>query len=285
MRACNGKPAWLNKKIDLKKCSFLKELFLDLRLRTVCQEALCPNISECFSAKRATFLILGKICTRSCRFCAVKKGPPQELDPREPQRIAEAVKRLGLKHVVITSPCRDDLADGGSQAYQKTIQAIRGKTDDIIIEVLIPDFKGDFAALQNLIEVQPEIIGHNLETVPRLFADVRPQANYFRSLEVLRFVKNLNSQINTKSGLMLGLGEQESEVLRVLEDLRAMGCDFLSLGQYLSPSCQHFPVKEYITPERFAYLQACALNLGFRYVLSGPYVRSSYLSENYLGGV
>ena len=276
------KPVWLHKKIDLKACYALNVLLKNLKLHTICQEANCPNISECFSKKIATFLILGNICTRNCRFCAVKKGKPGVVDIEEPERIAEAVFRLNLKHVVITSVTRDDLSDGGAEHFAKTIYSIRKKMKKIVIEVLIPDFKGEKEAIKKVIEAKPDIIGHNIETVPRLYPIVRKGANFLRSLEVLKTVKALSNGIYTKSGLMLGLGEREEEILKVFKDLRKVNCDFLSIGQYLSPSRKAYPVKEYVHPDRFDYYKERALALGFLYVASGPYVRSSYLAEEYL---
>lgn len=276
------KPPWLNKKIDLKACHTLKLLLKDLKLHTICEEAGCPNISECFSKKTATFLILGDICTRNCRFCGVKKGKPCPIDEEEPERVAEAVRRLNLRHVVITSVTRDDLPDGGAGQFAQTIISIKKTMEKITIEVLIPDFKGNRRAIERVIEAGPDVIGHNIETVPRLYPDVRQAADYFRSLEVLKAVKTLSNGIYTKSGLMLGLGEEEGEVLEVFKALRGADCDFLSLGQYLPPSLKAYPVKEYLHPDKFDYYKEKALSLGFLYVASGPYVRSSYLAEEYL---
>ncbi|MDL1970167.1 MAG: lipoyl synthase [Candidatus Desulfofervidaceae bacterium] len=276
------KPPWLNKKIDLKACHTLKLLLKDLKLHTICEEAGCPNISECFSKRTATFLILGDICTRNCRFCGVKKGKPCPVDEGEPERVAEAVRRLNLRHVVITSVTRDDLPDGGAEQFAQTILSIKKTMAKITIEVLIPDFKGNRRAIERVIETGPDVIGHNIETVPRLYPDVRQAADYFRSLEVLKTVKTLSNGIYTKSGLMLGLGEEEGEVLEVFKALREAECDFLSLGQYLPPSLKAYPVKEYIHPDKFDDYKEKALSLGFLYVASGPYVRSSYLAEEYL---
>ena len=275
------RPPWLNKRIDFEKCHELKVLLRGLRLNTICEEASCPNISECFSRRVATFLILGDICTRNCRFCGVKKGRPRKIDPKEPERIAEATLRLNLRHVVITSVTRDDIRDGGAEIFVKTIFYIRNKIKNITIEVLIPDFKGNRQAIEKVIEARPDIVGHNIETVPRLYPYVR-QANYLRSLNILKTIKRLNSKIYTKSGLMVGLGEKEEEVLEVFRALREVNCDFLSIGQYLPPSLRHFPVKEYIHPDRFDYYKKMALEFGFTHVESGPYVRSSYLADKYL---
>lgn len=277
------KPAWLNKRIDFKKCDKLNKLLKDLKLNTICQEALCPNISECFSKGVATFLIMGNVCTRGCNFCAVQKGSPQKLDPDEPKRVAEAIKRLGLKHVVITSVTRDDLADGGARAFIDNIEAIRELDGKVRIEVLVPDFKGRFESIREVIEAEPDIFAHNLETVPRFYKEARKGASYQRSLSILEIAKELNANMHTKSGLMLGLGEREEEILEVFSDLRKAKCDFLSLGQYLAPSHSHLKVKEYINLKKFDFYKEKALKLGFRYVASGPYVRSSYLACDYLG--
>jgi len=276
------KPSWLRKKLDLKVCHALKVLLRDLGLHTICEESGCPNISECFARGTATFLILGDVCTRNCRFCAVKKGKPLPVDADEPRRVAEAVRRLNLRHVVVTSVTRDDLPDGGAAQFAQTVLSIKEQMPNITIEVLIPDFQGNRKAIKSVVEAGPDVIGHNIETVPRLYPEVRPKADYRRSLEVLRVVKELNNKIYTKSGLMLGLGEDEKEVMQVCQDLRAVGCDFLSLGQYLAPNLKAYPVKAYIHPDKFEAYKRDALSLGFLYVASGPYVRSSYLAEEYL---
>ena len=280
MTVSTKKPAWLNKKTSLKECYQIDALLNDLGLNTVCQQASCPNISECFSKGAVTFLILGKVCTRGCKFCGVGKGMPSGVDLEEPGRIAEAVKRLSLKHVVITSVTRDDLSDGGAEIFAKTISAIRKKTSRVTIEVLIPDFKLNKPAIKMVMDAGPEIIGHNIETVPRLYSEVRQGSDYMRSLKVLELAKEFSGY--TKSSIMLGLGEEEDEVLSVFFDLHKVGCDFLSIGQYLAPSSAHFPVKEYILPEKFFYYKQKALELGFLYVASGPYVRSSYLASEYM---
>ncbi|MEW5758513.1 MAG: lipoyl synthase [Candidatus Omnitrophota bacterium] len=275
------KPPWLKKKINLNELRELSSLFKDLKLNTVCQEAACPNISECFSKKTATFLILGDICTRNCKFCGVKKGLPGEINPSEPENIAKAIEKLGLKHVVITSVTRDDLDDGGAEVFVSTVGEIR-KISPAKIELLVPDFNLNKIAIKKIVNAKPEIIGHNLETVPRLYNQVRENADYKRSLELLRMIKILDEIIHTKSGLMLGLGEAREEVINVLKDLRKIGCEFLSLGQYLAPSKNHFPVKEYISQEEFNNYRKIALDLGFKYVASSPYVRSSYMAEKYI---
>ncbi len=288
------KPFWLNKKIEFGKCQQVSELLSGLKLNTVCQEALCPNISECFSQNTATFLILGDICTRSCGFCAVNNGLPDKIDNFEPDRVAEAVNKLGLDYVVITSVTRDDLSDGGADVFVNTIFSIRKTNKRVKIELLIPDFNGNIDALKKVIDASPGVIGHNLETVPILYPKARPQADYQRSLEVLKSIKKLalpnsvrnnasnrTSKIYTKSGLMLGLGEEEKEVSGVLLDLRSVDCDFLSLGQYLCPGNKNLAVREFIHPDKFLEYKQKALEMGFLYVESGPYVRSSYRAAGY----
>lgn len=237
---------------------------------------MCPNMGQCFGKGTATFMILGDTCTRGCRFCAVTKGKPEPLDPAEPSKVADAVHGLGLRHAVITSVTRDDLPDGGAGAFAETIESIHKLSPDTIVEVLVPDFAGSREALSIVVEAGPEIINHNLETIPRLYPTVRPQAVYARSLELLEGVKHLNSAILTKSGLMLGLGETSDEVLSVMDDLRAVGCDMLTLGQYLRPSPWHLEVAEFITPELFAEYRRAAEAKGFSSVASGPLVRSSF---------
>ena len=278
------KPAWFDKKLNLKDCHYIKSLIADLNLQTVCEEASCPNISECFSKGEATFLILGDICTRNCRFCGVKKGIPPSVDGEEPERIAEAVVRLNLRHIVITSVTRDDLPYSGAEIFAKTIFNIRKKVGQkkISIEVLIPDFKGDENSIKIVTDAKPDIIGHNIETIPRLYNDLRQGADYFRTLRVLEKIKTFSSHIYTKSGLMLGLSEEKEEVIDAFSDLRKVGCDFLSIGQYLAPTLKHYPVRRYIHPEKFIYYRRIAEEMGFLYVLSGPYVRSSYRAAEYM---
>jgi len=282
MAACNERPSWVNKKIRLKDCSELKAMLHELKLGTVCEEALCPNIGECFAKKQATFLILGKNCTRRCTFCGVKRGLPSPVDTGEPARVAEGIERLGLTHVVITSVTRDDLPDGGAQAFVDTVAAIRRSGCKITVELLIPDFRLDRDAIGRVVAAKPDILAHNIETVPRLYPAAHEGADYRRSLHVLKAIKECDSCMRTKSGLMLGLGEREEEVLTTLSDIAGTGCDFLSIGQYLAPSREHFPVKEYITPEKFGYYKEKALEAGFRHVESGPYVRSSYAAAEYI---
>jgi len=254
-------------------------------LSTVCDWANCPNIGECYSHGTATFLILGRVCTRGCAFCPLNGGKPEQLDEAEPENVARTVKSLGLKHVVITAVSRDDLPDGGASHFAKTIRAIRRISTDTSVEVLIPDFQGSPEAIGMVAEALPDVIGHNLETVPRLYEQVRSQANYARSLDVLAQVKHVNRKIWTKSGIMLGLGEKEEEVLQVLRDLRRVNCDFLTLGQYLQPSGAHFEVVEYVPPEEFNRYHKIALEMGFVRVLSCPLARSSYRAEEMLRGL
>ncbi|MBU0548195.1 MAG: lipoyl synthase [Candidatus Omnitrophica bacterium] len=278
-----GLPAWINKKISLRDCAEVKRLLKDLRLNTVCEKALCPNMGECFTRRQVTFIILGAICTRACRFCAVAKGQaPVVPDPDEPRRIVEAVQKLGLTHVVITSVTRDDLADGGASVFAKTIFNLRMANKQVMIETLIPDFNASEKSLRALAQASPDIIAHNIETVPRLYKEIRPRgASYNRSLQVLRRLKDIAPGIPLKSGLMLGLGEKKEEVFAVFDDLVEAGCQFMSIGQYLAPSNNHFPVHEYIYPETFEEYKETALSRGFSYVKSGPYVRSSYAASDY----
>jgi len=274
------KPEWLRKKVNQGEQTAMRRLLGELQLNTVCQQALCPNISECFSCGQATFLILGKHCTRQCSFCNVEKNAPLPVDMNEPSRIAEAVQRLKLLHVVITSPTRDDLPDGGASIYSASVSAIRSSAPETRIEVLIPDFQADLESLQRVVSSQPDIIAHNVETVPRLY-HVRSGADYHRSLAVLRLCRELDPGISSKSGIMLGMGEAAEEVRQVMRDLRAAGCQYLSIGQYLAPSREHYPVQEYVRPEVFERLREEGLELGFSHVESGPYVRSSYHAGKY----
>lgn len=274
------KPEWLRKKVNPGDQNEMRQLLGELRLNTVCQQALCPNISECFSCGQATFLILGRSCTRLCSFCNVEKTLPLPVDTSEPTRVAEAVARLKLSHVVVTSPTRDDLSDGGAEVYAATVTAIRCSSPSTRIELLIPDFQGSELSIKAVVASCPDIIAHNLETVPRLY-QIRSGADYCRSLEVLRICAGMAPDIRTKSGIMLGMGEQEAEVLQVFRDLKDAGCSYLSIGQYLAPSRHHYPVQEYILPEQFESLRASALKMGFSHVESGPYVRSSYHAEKY----
>ena len=277
------KPEWLKiKTIGGKNRTQVEKVLGTLALHTVCEEASCPNIMECFSRKTATFMILGNLCTRNCTFCNVEKGTATGIDEREPEKIAEAVGTLELKHVVITSVTRDDLPDGGAGHFASVIEKVRRSCDGITIEVLIPDFKGDEAALDAVVSAAPDIINHNIETVDRLYPEVRPQADYRRSLRLLRNVKEKAGGIYTKSGIMMGLGEKPEEVTEVFRDLREYGCDILTIGQYIAPSLKHHPVVEFVTPGRFEEYKAAAYSLGFRHVTAGPLVRSSYHAANAL---
>lgn len=277
------KPDWLKIKVHSGKSrEEVEEMLSRLSLHTVCEEANCPNMSECFSRRTATFMILGSFCTRNCTFCNVQKNKPQAVDPEEPIRVAQAVKELNLRHVVITSVTRDDLPDGGAGHFAKVIGSIKELDKNVVVEVLIPDFQGSLEALSKVAEAKPEIINHNIETVPHLYPEVRPMAVYARSLELLRNVKALDGDIFSKSGIMVGLGEKEPEVIEVFRDLREAGCDFLTVGQYLAPSKKHHPVVEYIHPDVFQRYKEQALNLGFKYVASAPLVRSSYLADKAL---
>ncbi len=274
------KPEWLRKKVNPGEQTDMLKMLSGLRLNTVCQQALCPNISECFSCGQVTFLIMGNNCTRMCTFCNVTKQVPEAVDHQEPARVAEAVVRLGLSHVVITSPTRDDLEDGGAGPFAETITVIRDASPRTAVEVLIPDFQGSLRAIETVLAAGPDIVAHNMETVQRLY-HIRSGADYGRSLELLRRCRELAPHISTKSGVMLGMGETEAELLQLFADLRRSGCNYLSIGQYLSPSRKHYPVQEYVTPEQFESLRKSALAAGFTHVESGPYVRSSYHAALY----
>lgn len=277
------KPEWLKIKLcDPQKRGEVEKLLKQLGLHTVCEEANCPNLMDCFGRGTATFMILGSVCTRNCRFCAVTKGKPQPADPGEPLAVAEAVKKLGLRHAVITTVTRDDLEDGGAGQFAAVIENIRLLSPQTSIEVLISDLRGDRDSLKKVVDARPDILGHNVETIPRLYAEVRPKAVYARSLELISRVKELNPEILTKSGVMVGLGEEHDEVLEVFRDLRAAGCDILTVGQYLAPSKEHHPVVRFITPEEFDRYEKEAYRMGFRFVASGPLVRSSYHAEEAL---
>lgn len=272
-------PSWLRRQLPKANENFLTDRVLDdLRLETVCENAKCPNRMECYSRRTATFMILGNICTRPCGFCAVQRGKPIDLEDDEPERLAEACVRLGLKHVVITSVTRDDLPDGGADHFYRCILAVRRRMN-ATIEVLTPDFLGDHAAIERVLEAQPEVYNHNVETVPRFYKKVRGRAEYLRSLDLLDHVKQLSPATTTKSGLMLGLGETREELLETLADLRRVNCDTLTLGQYLAPSLKHVPVARYVPPTEFDELAEIAKKLGFEKVASGPFVRSSYHAD------
>jgi len=274
------RPPWLGKKITLSVHRGMEALLDGLELKTVCKEAHCPNISECYGRGQATFLILGVVCTRMCSFCNVAKRTPLPPDPDEPARVAEAIRRLDLCHAVITSPTRDDLPDGGASFFSDTVSAIRAESPKTAIELLIPDFAGKLSSLKAVVSARPDILGHNLETVPRLY-HIRAGADYRRSLSLLGAAKEMESSLRTKSGIMLGMGEEEEEVFRVFSDLLENRCNYLSIGQYLAPGKQHHPVREYIQPETFDRYREKAMSMGFLHVESGPYVRSSYHAELY----
>ncbi len=280
------KPAWLKRGIPAG-AAFRKvpDLLRRGGLHTVCEEALCPNRGECFSRGTATFLILGDRCTRDCRFCSVAHGPTGPPDPDEPARVAEAVREMGLQYVVITSVTRDDLEDGGAGLFARTIQEIRARNPEALVEVLIPDFQGDEQALCKVLDARPDVLNHNLETVPRLYPAARPGAVYRRSLELLERVGRYDPAIPVKSGLMLGLGETRREIDRTLRDLREAGCGLLTLGQYLQPTRKHLPVHRFVPPSEFEEWRGVALDLGFGEVASGPFVRSSYRAEAFYQGL
>ncbi len=274
------RPAWLDKKIDFRAMHDTERRLRNLDLHTVCHQARCPNISECFSRGTATFLIMGDICTRGCSFCGVRHGKPLPPDPDEAARVAEAVRRMKIRHAVITSVTRDDLPDGGAGAFTAVIGELKKPGGPASIEVLVPDFQGDEASIRAVVAAGPDIFGHNLETVPSLY-DFRGNCDYGRSLTVLETAKKCSREMKTKSALMLGMGETEEEVKGVMHDLRDAGCDYLSMGQYLRPGRSNRPVKEYIVPERFERYRGDAIEMGFLHVESGPYVRSSYLADRY----
>ena len=275
------KPSWLKVKLPTgKEYTNLRKIVSDHKLHTICESGNCPNMGECWGAGTATFMILGNICTRSCGFCAVATGRPLPADLDEPNKIANSVKLMNVKHCVITSVDRDDLKDGGSIIWSETVNAVRAISPNTTLETLVPDFKGDWNNLQRIIDVAPEVVSHNLETVKRLTRQVRIQAKYERSLEVIKRLKD--GGMRTKSGIMLGLGETEEEVIEAMQDLINAGCDILTLGQYLQPTPKHLPVAEFVKPEQFAKFKEIGLSLGLKYVESGPLVRSSYHAEKHL---
>jgi lipoic acid synthetase len=276
-----AKPKWLKVKLPTgENYRKVRSLVDEHKLHTICESGNCPNMGECWGEGTATFMILGNICTRSCGFCAVATGKPLEADPFEPARVANSVKLMGVKHAVITSVDRDDLADGGSEIWVKTVELVRAKSPGTTMETLIPDFAGNWENLQRIIDVAPDIVSHNLETVRRLTKQVRIQAKYDRSLEVLFRLKK--GGMRTKSGVMLGLGETRDEVIETMEDLRSVQVDILTLGQYLQPTRKHLPVQDFVTPEQFKEYEELGLKMGFRFVESGPLVRSSYHAEKHL---
>lgn len=275
----NPKPAWLKVRAPSgENYARIKNMLGDLKLATVCQEAKCPNMGECWSGGTATFMLMGEVCTRGCKFCHIKTGNPKGvLDPLEPEKVAYSIAQMDLKYVVITSVDRDDLADQGSNHFARTVRTIKKLDPDLIVEILTPDFRGVRDCVDVIVDAQPDVFAHNVETVERLQKSVRdPRANYQQSLKVLTMVKERNPKTYTKTSIMLGLGETDAEVLQTLHDLRAIECDVVTFGQYLQPTPRHLQVQEYITPEKFQYWQKTAEDLGFLYVASGPLVRSSY---------
>jgi len=276
-------PDWLKVRIGGgENFSKVKTLLRSAKLHTICEEAKCPNIAECFGCGTAVFLILGNVCTRDCKYCNVTHGTPGSLNKNEPRDIAESVKTLGLKYVVVTSVTRDDLNDGGASIFYETVREIRRLNDACKIEVLIPDFKGDPTAVQKVVDAAPDVINHNIEVVEELFPLIRPQGDYRRSLGVMKTIKTMDGRIPTKSGFMVGLGETNDQILVTMRDLRAADVDFLTMGQYLQPTRNHVEVKKYYTPEEFLEFKNTALQLGFTHVESGPLVRSSYHAQNAL---
>ena len=276
------KPKWLRVKLPTgKKYKHVRKLVSDNKLHTICESGNCPNMGECWGEGTATFMILGNICTRSCGFCSVATGRPLPVDWEEPEKVANSVKLMGVKHCVITSVDRDELPDGGSKLWVETVKAVRRISPGTTMETLIPDFKGISEQVQRIINVAPEIVSHNIETVRRLTKEVRIQAKYDRSLAVLNQLKE--GGMRTKSGIMVGLGETEEESLETMDDLRSVGVDIMTIGQYLQPTPKHLPVKEFVTPEQFDKLKVIGLEKGFRYVESSPLVRSSYRAEKHLG--
>ena len=275
------KPDWLRVKApQWERVGNVKEILRDLALNTVCEEASCPNIGECFNAGTATFLIMGPACTRACPYCDIDfEKKPKPLDPTEPNRLAEAVRRLGLNHVVITSVNRDDLADGGASQFVQCIQAVRATSPQTTIEVLIPDLCGNWNALEVILQAQPEVLNHNIETVPRLYRRVRPQGNYERTIELLQRSRSFAPGVYTKSGLMVGLGETDAEIRAVMQDLRSVDCDILTIGQYLQPSQKHLQVDNFVPPEQFDAWKQFGESKGFLQVVSSPLTRSSYHAE------
>ncbi len=276
-KSARNRPPWLKVRVrDSENAHYVQELMDRYHLHTVCREANCPNRMECFDSRTATFLILGSVCTRNCTFCNITKGEPEPVDPEEPGHIAEAVETLGLRYAVITSVTRDDLPDGGAGHFAAVARAVKERTPGVLIELLIPDFKGARTALEKAVCSGAEVLNHNVETVPSLYSSVRPLADYDQSLTVLREAKKIKPNIITKSGIMLGLGEKQEEVTAVLEDLSSAGCDLLTIGQYLAPSDQHHSVVEYVHPDIFEQYAEKARALGFTAAASAPFVRSSY---------
>jgi lipoic acid synthetase len=271
------KPNWIRAKAPVSKgYQESKQLINELKLNTVCEEAACPNIGECWDKGHVTVMILGSVCTRACAFCNIKTGRPDLLDPHEPERLAQAIGKLNLEHVVITSVDRDDLPDGGAEHFSNCIQEIRKKAPNTTIEVLTPDFRRKLGAVKIVVDAKPDVYNHNIETVPSLYNKIRPGARYFHSLNILNEVKNFDPTIFTKSGIMVGLGETDQEIIQVMDDLRAAQVDFITIGQYLQPSPKHAPVRRFVTPEMFDYYGSLARSKGFLMVSSSPMTRSSY---------
>lgn len=279
------KPEWLRVRYNQEAVAEVAQLMGELKLNTVCKEANCPNLGECYRKHTATFMILGSQCTRNCRFCNVTPGHPLPPDPEEPENVAAAAKKLGLRHVVLTCPTRDDLPDGGAEQFARTVRAIRTACPGVTVETLISDMQMNTAALDVVIEAHPEVLNHNVETVRALQKAVRPQADYERSLAVLRYCKEKDPSLLTKTGFMVGLGETEGQIGELMDDVLAVGCDILTIGQYLQPSPEHYPLARYASPEDFARYKEMALDKGFRYVASAPLARSSYKAWEALEGV
>lgn len=273
------KPEWLKVK-QLKDFEFVSNILDSKKLKTVCEEAACPNIGNCWKRKHAAFIIMGDICTRGCKFCNIKKGIPGKLDPDEPDHIADAVKDMGLSHVVITSVTRDDLSDGGASHFIEVIKKIRVKSPKTTIEILTPDFNGDYKVIETIVAAKPDVFNHNIETVSRFYGLVRVGAYYFRSLNILRFVKEVDSSIITKSGIMVGVGETDHELYNTMDDLRCANVDFLTIGQYLAPGKNHHPVDRFVTPQMFEHYKIVAEGKGFKLVSSSPFTRSSFHADS-----
>ena len=285
MKAGQKKPDWLKVSYNQEAVEEIAQLMKDLKLNTVCKEANCPNLGECYRKHTATFMVMGSHCTRNCRFCNVTCGKPQPLDPQEPEHVAEVAKKLGLRHVVVTQVTRDDLPDGGAAHMAATVRAIKAACPNTTVEVLISDLKGSESALQTVLDAQPDVMNHNVEMVKELYSSVRPQAIYERSLKVLSDSKRLAPHILTKTGFMLGLGETDAQVEVLMDDIRATGCDILTISQYLQPTAAHWPLDRYVTPDEFARFKDIALQKGFRFVASSPLVRSSYRAAEALEAV
>jgi len=277
--AMERKPEWLKVSYHGEAVEALDKMLDDLSLNTVCREADCPNMGECFKKRTATFLVMGRNCTRGCRFCNVTKETPAPLDEREAGHILEAVEKMGLRHIVITSVTRDDIVDGGARHFANIVRVLKENAPEVTVELLIPDLCGSFKALETVIESCPDILGHNVETVPALYARVRPEADYRRSIAVLRHIKHVNPDMVTKTGIMVGLGETEEQVFEVMDDILSAHCDILTIGQYLQPSKDHLRVQEYVTPGQFQKYAEVGTEKGIRYVYSAPLVRSSYHAE------